>query len=146
MEVTDTRQSMCSLEYLTAFCTANIRLTFFFQTDIIFDIFRYYNSFSMTLLAVLFLATACSALSVNNLVDIVIAVKQYFRSGCVCLLHDRGNGKFWQSHFVTKIFFLFSVHFIIDTLIVYSDKYSLINTEDQNRNYISATNFNQSAF
>jgi hypothetical protein len=52
----------------------------------------------MTLLAVIILATTCSALtiSVNNLVDIVIAVKQYFPSGCVCLVHDQGNGKYWD--------------------------------------------------
>lgn len=88
-------------------CTANIRLKLFFRTDIIFDTFRFYNGFSMIILAVLFVATACSALSVNNLVDIVIAVKHYFRSGCVCLLHDEGNGKSWESHIITKIFFFY---------------------------------------
>jgi hypothetical protein len=48
----------------------------------------------MASLMVIVSVSACAAFSVNDLVDIVIAVKQYFRSGCIFLLHDNGNGKF----------------------------------------------------
>jgi hypothetical protein len=43
-------------------------------------------------LTVLLLAS-CSAFSVTDLVEIVLAVKLHFRSGCVCVAHDQADGK-----------------------------------------------------
>jgi lauroyl/myristoyl acyltransferase len=54
----------------------------------------------MTLLAILLLPS-CSAFNVTYLVDIVVAVKQHFRSGCVCVVHDQDTGK--SGKFVTLL-------------------------------------------
>jgi hypothetical protein len=51
------------------------------------------TGFNMAFLTVLLLAMTCSAFNINDLADIVTAVKHHFRSRCVCLLLDRDNGK-----------------------------------------------------
>jgi hypothetical protein len=59
--------------------------------------FRRHNGCSVRLLLTSFLLTSCSGFNVSYLVDIVLAVKLHFRSGCVCIAHDQVNGKSGKS-------------------------------------------------
>lgn len=48
---------------------------------------------SMKIFLLFFVVTSCSGFNVDTFVGTVIAMKQYFRSGCVYTLHDQRTGK-----------------------------------------------------
>jgi hypothetical protein len=59
----------------------------------------------MKLLVLLVLITSCTAFCINDTVTIAAAVKQYFRSACVYLLHDNETGKPCLQHRYSSVRF-----------------------------------------
>jgi len=80
-----------------------------FVSNVIFNNFSFLNHCRVNLLLMSLLLTSCSTFNVTDLVDIVLAVKLHFRSGCVCVAHDHADGKSSKS-----VALLCNIHLILE--------------------------------